>query len=161
MEIPESVLDSTLIFDIETNGLKGEADTIWVIAAKEMITDHWYVWSPDDGEESLTIMLELLDNANRLCAHNGIDFDRPMIYALTGKWLNPKMIDTYTMSRVLYPDRPGGHSVANLAKYFHLSEGKVEQEQWEEFEDNMIERCRSDVRLQEQIYLKLLEESRV
>lgn len=151
---------SIWVVDVESNGLLDVADTIWAIAGKKLDEDEWVLYSHSDWGSSIEGVLDFLDRKDALCFHNGIKFDRPLIHKLTDRWLQPKIIDTLVMSKVLYPDRPGGHSVKNLAKYFHLNEEKVEQEQWEEFEDNMIERVESDVRMQEQIYRHLLEEAK-
>lgn len=98
-----------------------------------------------------------LDRCESIVFHNGIFYDWFAFKQTLGYEYKGKLIDTLVMSRVLFPDRPGGHSVEAWAKRLG-GEQKVENEDWSQFTENMLVRCRSDVNIQEQIYNQLQKE---
>lgn len=97
-----------------------------------------------------------------LIGHNIICYDIPLMQKLLYQCKDVNFgdcVDTLVMSRVLNPDRLGGHSLEAWMERFG-GEKKVKQEQWLEFDENMIARCQSDVLATERVYLELLKEIR-
>lgn len=148
-----------LVFDIETNGL--EPDTVWCIVAKDI--DQGKVYSYDQWDIGLGI--QLLSKASVLIGHNIIDYDIPVLERLYGFRLrdNVEVIDTLVLSRAIKPDRfqPGyrgknNHSVEAWGCKFGLH--KLEHEDWSQFSEEMLERCKGDVEIQHKIYDHLKEE---
>jgi hypothetical protein len=97
----------------------------------------------------------------RLVFHNGIDFDFHWFNQVLGIDLlnNPKVVprDTYVLSRLAFPMRPGGHSVEAWGTKFGIMKTEIDDNQWAEFSPIMVERCRNDVLIQEKIYKELRE----
>lgn len=144
-----------LICDIEANGLLDNATRLWVLCVYDTEEEHMYTYLDTDIEEGL----QHLWHSDKMVWHNGIDYDLPLLQRLYN-W-SPrdgcKVVDTIILSRLLNPDRKGGHALADWARRLG-GEQKVAQEQWEVWDSNMITRCQSDVRVTLKIYKKLQRE---
>lgn len=100
---------TTLVFDIETNGLIPELTTIHSLVIRDAETGE--VWSchdhaPGNGEvmrveDALTALM----NADCIVGHNIVDFDIPAIQKLY-PWFKPRGLirDTIVMSRLMWAD---------------------------------------------------------
>lgn len=143
-----------IVGDAEFNGLNPTVCHCAVF--KDIKSGEFFEFSPI-SKQGVNQIPNFLDKCKVLCAHNGISYDWFAIKQTLGYEYAGKLIDTLVMSRVLFPDRPGGHSVEAWAKKLG-GEQKVENEDWSEFSENMLIRCRSDVNIQEQIYNYLLKE---
>jgi hypothetical protein len=58
------------------------------------------------------------------------------------------------LSRLLYPDRVGGHSIEAWAERFKMQ--KVQNEVWDRYDPIMDERCLTDVQITERVYNRLM-----
>lgn len=143
-----------IVGDAEFNGLNPTVCHCAVF--KDTESGKFYEFSPI-SQYSVEKIPAFLGKCETLCMHNGIGYDWFAIKQTLGYEYAGKLIDTLVMSRVLFPDRLGGHSVEAWAKKLG-GEQKVENEDWSEFSENMLIRCRSDVNIQEQIYNYLLKE---
>lgn len=160
------------IFDIETNGLYQELDTVHCISIKVDDEATKVYTSRDLGNTAGTIEegLELLLKADVLVGHNIINFDIPAIQKVYPDW-QPKadLHDTLLMSRLAYPNimltdanrktippkLKGSHSLK--AWGYRLRKYKEEyEEQWEYLSIDMIEYCRQDSEVTYAVYNKLL-----
>ncbi|WP_234896563.1 DNA polymerase [Sinorhizobium meliloti] len=106
---------STLVFDIETDGLIPEMTQVHSLVVKDANTGE--VWScsdnfwldPDTNDEIAYVPIEtglrLLMEAGTVVGHNIIDFDIPAIQKIY-PWFKPKgtVRDTIVMSRLMYAD---------------------------------------------------------
>jgi DNA polymerase I-like protein with 3'-5' exonuclease and polymerase domains len=99
---------TTLVFDIETNGLIPEMTTIHSLVIKN--ADTGQVWScckeyVGDTGNSIAFGLGLLQDADVIVGHNIQDFDIPAIQKLYPTF-KPKGVvrDTIIMSRLMYAD---------------------------------------------------------
>lgn len=149
-----------IVFDIETNGLN--PDTVWCVVAKDLDQGtpmHTY------GPDSINEAVRLLSQATELIGHNIIGYDLPVLKRLYGFTPNDKqtVVDTLVLSRTIKPDRfqPGysgkeNHSVEAFGCKFGLE--KLEHEDWSNYSEEMLERCKRDVELQTRIYTHLLSE---
>lgn len=167
----------TLIFDIETNGLLEEMTKCHCIAMK------WYGSNQDpvifDTDTTFQPALEMICEADRLVAHNGIGFDVPALKKLF-PGLNPKgvTVDTLVLARGLWPDiilkdmgrkkkgtlpprLVGSHSLE--AYGYRLGELKGEygkqKDAWKTYTPEMAEYCKQDVVVLEKLYDRILQAS--
>ncbi|WP_234049834.1 MULTISPECIES: DNA polymerase [unclassified Xanthobacter] len=100
---------TTLLFDIETNGLLDELTTIHCLVIQD--ADTGQVWSCTDAEtedpfayDRLETGLKLLADADMIVGHNVIGFDIPAIQKLYPEW-KPKGVvrDTLILGYLLFP----------------------------------------------------------
>jgi DNA polymerase I-like protein with 3'-5' exonuclease and polymerase domains len=139
-----------IVFDIETNGLLPEVDTIWCIVMQDIATDETYKFKPNEIDKGLA----LLSQATTLIGHNIVGYDLPVLKHIKG-WVpneDTEIVDTYIMSRLLNPDRrkPSGftgkggpHSLE--AWGYRVSKAKPAHEEWSVFSPAMLRRCTEDV----------------
>ena len=154
----------TVVFDTEGDNLLQKITRFWCIVTydettKEIKTfydadkfewDNYYSGELKDG-------VKYLVSSEEIVAHNLIGFDKPAIEKIYKIEFTNEMIDTLILSRLSNPDRPGGHSIKNWAKFFG-GEQKVEHEDWSQFSENMLKRCISVVRLGVKVYHYLKQE---
>jgi DNA polymerase I len=137
---------SVIFLDIETNT---SHDTIWCCVTKK--DNETKIWTKPDGLQSY-----LQDQS--IVMHNGIGFDA---YHLNRLW-NTKIrlsqcIDTLVLSRLLNPNREGGHSLDAFGKRLGLE--KIEFKDYDAgLSEEMIEYCIRDVDLLERVYHELQRE---
>lgn len=149
----------TLVIDAEFNGL--EPTIAWCMVAREVETGREFRFGGHQGlYPERTRIRKMFSAAERIVFHNGCKFDCPKLEELgivDRSFYRHKNWDTLVLSQLLWPDRPWGHSVEKWAAYYGW-EQKVENEDWSEYTDHMMERCASDARIQSKIYSKLMEE---
>lgn len=155
-----------LVFDIETNGLLPDVDTLHVCCTYDLDTEEeWYSTDPQ-------AIVAHLSAATHLIGHNIIDYDLPVLEKLTGfkPNENTRITDTLILSRLENPDRlrpikmsedgvkAGPHSLA--AWGYRVGVGKPEHEDWSVYSEDMLHRCREDVRINARILPLLIEETK-
>lgn len=131
-----------VILDLDTNNIEKFYDTTGL---REL------------GTGTLRAGIEKLGQATELAGHNIIQFDVPVLRRLHGFRTDAKITDTLVISRTLYPDRPGGHSLESWGT--KLGYPKLEFNEFEEFTLDMLEYCRRDVELNGRVYKTLEAES--
>ena len=143
-----------LVFDIETDDLK--ATKIWCIVAIDE-EDKVYSFAPHKIAEGI----KFLQSADVLIGHNIIGFDVPVIKKLTGidLSLNCKLIDTLTISRLIIPHREGGHSLKSYGHKLKCLKGDS-PEDFTEYNQEMLDYCIQDVRLNKKLYHHLRQEAK-
>lgn len=158
-----------LVCDCETDGLYNEATKMHCLVAKVLGEDKWHKFHPDVYEHR-TEVRNLFSNATRIIGHNFLEFDVWVLDKLgiaKRSVIEHKIIDTLVMSTVLNPDRPipkgvsakaGPHSVEAWSIRLRGKNEKVKNEDWSQFTPNMLARCESDVKLNEEIYYALTKE---
>jgi DNA polymerase I-like protein with 3'-5' exonuclease and polymerase domains len=155
-----------LVFDIETNGLLPDVNTLHVCCTYDLDTkEEWYSTDPDE-------ILSHLSKATHLIGHNIIDYDLPALEKLTGWKPNEdtRITDTLILSRLGNPDRSrhpshtkdgykaGPHSLG--AWGYRIGVGKPDHEDWSTYSEDMLHRCREDVRINSRILPILIEETK-
>lgn len=123
-----------LVFDIETNDLLPDVNTLHVCCTYDLDTkEDWYSTDPQE-------IISHLSKATHLIGHNIIDYDLPVLELLTGfkPNENTRITDTLILSRLDNPDRcrplqmskdgvkAGAHSLA--AWGYGVGVGKPEHE---------------------------------
>lgn len=148
-----------LCYDIETDGL--EATKVWCLVAQNVDTGCVYKYSDyDDKLPGMDDACALLTNAEVLIGHNIIGFDNLVMEKLYGLQLNEKKIyDTWVMSQVLRFKRNHKHGLAGWGE--HLGNSKISYDDWSNYNQEMLRYCVQDVKLNVDIYFKLLEEFKV
>jgi len=155
-----------LVFDIETNGLLPDVNTLHVCCTYDLDTkEEWYSTDPQE-------ITSHLSKATHLIGHNILDYDLPVLEKITGFKPNDKtrITDTLVLSRLSNPDRrchpkqlkdgykAGPHSLG--AWGYRVGVGKPEHEDWSTYSEDMLRRCKADVRINAKIYDILIEETK-
>lgn len=146
-----------LVFDIEANGLLPTVSKFHCAGAKNLETDEEYWFRPHQLKE----FLELLDTADTIVAHNAFGYDLPALKILSGGWEPKATVHcTKVMSQVLnYRRFTFGHSLAKWGEFFKDDKGDYTGG-WEEFNEEMFEYMKQDVRLGTKVYSYLLKETK-
>lgn len=151
-----------LIFDLEGNGLYHSCTKLHCAVTKDIITGEVqkFIFPQDEDR-----FFQLMSDAAWLCAHNGIDFDFPIMKKLYN-WVpfgEHPIVDTLVTSRLLNPDRTpvegvrAPHSVEAWGK--RLGRWKPDIEDWSTFTPEMLHRCAEDVEIQHEIFKTLCREA--
>lgn len=155
-------------FDLEGDNLYPEVTTIWCGCVKDHETGDIKSYFGD----GLADLCSDLASYDVLIGHNSIYYDFPALRKLYGWEYKGIKVDTLQMSRLQRPnrslppncpkwdshgERTTPHSVAAWA-YRIGEERKIEHEDWSQFSEEMLARCKRDVEIQYGIYEALLEE---
>lgn len=145
-----------LVFDIEANGLYDEADTIWCMVARDLLSGKRLEWTVKSSSTLNDFLTTTIQKATKLIGHNIINYDLPLLTKVTG-WTpdeDTQIVDTLVMSRLGNPDRPrppgytgkgGPHGLE--AWGYRVGKGKPHHEEWDVFSPAMLRRCREDVEI--------------
>jgi len=145
-----------LIFDIETNGLN--PSKVWVIVTKDIDTGDIRTFaSPTglttSGWDAFNAYIALADE---VIGHNIMGYDIPVCERLLGtNFSNCQITDTLVMSRLADPQR-SAHSLAYWGE--ELGYPKGDYNDWTRYTVEMVEYCKQDVRVNEQVYWRLISE---
>ena len=145
-----------LVFDIETNPIdfsKGnapaQATDVWCVVVMELDFPYGtYEWV--GSEEIMKKAIPFLERADELIGHNIIEFDIPILERLFGLRISGKVTDTLVLSRLLYPDRPGGHSLGAWGERLRFPKGEFND--FQGYSTDMLEYCRQDVRVNAAVF---------
>lgn len=164
---------STIVFDVEANGLLYQADKIHCICLHNVDQKESRAF---DGHD-IPLGIDALFEADVIVGHNIIEYDLPLIKKLHGK--EPKedclILDTVILSRYAFPDRQlpegcptvyyddkgkakrvGPHSLA--AWGYREGNLKPEHSDWMNYSPEMLHRCKEDVRINVLTLYSLCEE---
>lgn len=95
-----------LLFDTETNGYLEQTTELHCLVIKDFDTKETKRYNAQPGGLPLEEGLKRLEEADQIIAHNGIEFDVPVLRKLYPniKIRNEQAVDTLVMSRLIYPD---------------------------------------------------------
>lgn len=159
-----------LIFDLETDGLYDEVTKIWCISIRDADTGIGGLYFDKAAEESndvghplwegsLQSGLNRLFSAKQLTGQNIIGYDLPVLRKVCG-WVpseKTKIVDTVVLSRLFFPDRLGGHSLASWGE--RLGYPKGDYSDWTGgLTDEMLVYCDRDTDVTLKMYHALKEE---
>lgn len=161
MEEDVVVLPRIACTDIETNNLYLDVTKwhcAWII---EPITGNRKGYRPHEWEQYLKDLAEY----DIVVGHNVIDYDFCTLAKLfPGDFKIKKSFDTLVLSRMLEPDRFGGHSLKSWGKSLGILKGdygdaEEGEDVWEEFNEDMFTYCERDVDVTVKLYLHLCEKA--
>ena len=138
------------VIDIEADSL--DATRIWVACICNVDNDRDIRSFRDAASFIDAVDLE----KDTFIAHNGIDFDFPVLEKLWNIEIKNK-VDTLVLSRLFNPDRSGGHSLGAWGN--RLGFRKIDFNKFDEYSEEMREYCEQDVYITVQLYKHLLQES--
>ena len=150
-----------IVVDIETDGLLPDVTKIHCIVTKDI--DSGFVREFDNFENSWACKhnaFEWLSGASLIIGHNFVGYDAKVLKKLWNLDIPySKISDTLCRSRVRYPDllKPAGITtkagVHSLECWGHrLGMAKVQNEDWSELTDNILDRCRQDVEITHKLW---------
>lgn len=149
-----------LVFDIEANGLLPTVSKFHCAGAMDVDTGDEYWFKPTEFKS----LLELLDKADTIIAHNAFGYDIPALDILSNTLLGvgwkPKanVQCTKVMSQLLNYRRFGfGHSLKQWGQAFGDQKGDYSGG-WEEYNHDMFVYMQQDVRLGTRVYKALMQE---
>jgi len=172
-----------LTLDTETNGLLWELDCIHSLVLRDVTTDEVYSCADQEGYLPIERGLKLIEEAEQLVMHNGINFDlRALKKVYPGLELRSDcdIVDTLIMSRVLWPELEpvddqkfshiekkyrGRHSLAAWGERLGVAKIKFQEEQkkdpdvdnvWDVWSPAMQEYCIGDTLVTQKLYEYLL-----
>ena len=135
------------IWDIETDGLK--PTVIWCLCAIK--DDKMYTLEMPTKE----MVEELFADVTEHVGHNLINYDIPAVERLLGVQVTGHVTDTLVLSRLYNPNLEGGHSLSSWGERLKFPKG--EYYDWTALTPEMLEYCKQDVRVTEQVLAFLKE----
>jgi DNA polymerase I len=144
-----------IVFDIEANGYT--PDKLWCVVAYALETKEYFKFHGRYLSE-FNAWLQSLEDCE-VIGHNIIGYDIPVLENLLGTDFSKcKITDTLVLSRLANPSREGGHSLENWGEI--LGESKGEFDAFDYYSDEMLVYCTQDVKLNELVYHRVLQELR-
>lgn len=144
-----------IILDLETTGLDVKNCRLWCVCTKDVETGerNSFVFHETAPLGEKQRMLDYLETCRTIIGHNIINFDmRVLLHKFPEtKELKASIVDTLILSRLFNFYRQYGHSVEAWGKSLG-GEQKVENDVWDHWHPVILERCQSDVEIQEKIY---------
>jgi DNA polymerase I-like protein with 3'-5' exonuclease and polymerase domains len=135
-----------LVFDIESDGLKEDVTQVWCIGIINIDTGEEVLIEPDRLEFGLSVLAK----ATCLIAHNGINYDLPVLEKLFGFTPDCPVYDTIVMSKMWNADLNGGHSLESWGERFKFPKG--EHTDWSKYTEAMGEYCLQDCRVTAKVF---------
>lgn len=164
---------TTLVFDIETNGLLDELDRLHCLCIKNLDTGEVISASSENLDIKDTIAQHLM-KADVLIGHNILKFDIPAIQKVY-PWFKPKaeIRDTLIMARLIYPEianmdygpaQAGTFPKKLIGRYsleafgYRIGEYKGDYKGgWDQWSQEMQDYCEQDIEVTTKLYHKLME----
>lgn len=153
-----------LVFDIEANGLLPTVTEFHCAGAIDVDTGEEY-WFRNELDDFIAF-LNLLNKADTIVAHNAFGYDIPALEKLAHQRgisfkVDPAKVQcTKVMSQLLNYRRFGfGHSLKLWGEFFKDNKGDYNGG-WEEFNEDMFEYMKQDVRLGNKVYKHLIKEAK-
>ena len=144
---------TTLVVDIETNGLLGQGDRIHVIVTKDL-DSKLRVYHDDeilDSHGSIKDGLQSITSCKNVVFHNGLGFDIPFIESIYPEFkFNNKIHDTYILSQMLFANDMQLHGLDAWGKVFKRP--KPVHTDWDRLTEEMIHRCKEDVQITDSVW---------
>jgi len=154
---------TTLIFDLETNGLLYDLSCIHCLVIYDLEADQTLVYNDEGNQEPIVRGITRLEEADCIIGHNIIGYDIPAIKKLYPWFKEPGVVmDTLLLSRLYHTDLLAIDKKRNLqhmpvklygrhsleAYGYRLGEYKGEfgkTTDWKEWSEDMQEYCVQDV----------------
>ena len=136
--------------DVEANGL--DPDKIHCICGA--IGDRAFDFSDMKDFEDMVSALEGAKQKLVWVFHNGLNYDVDVINKLTNVYIDPKkVIDTAVCSKLFNYQGYNTHSLKEIGQSLEVFKGEYTGG-WEEFNEEMLEYCKQDVKVLQAIFKK-------
>lgn len=129
------------IWDIEANGLIRELKDIWILSYKLAVPGAPIISLTPDELSADTLYKFFGETDAIYIGHNILGYDLPALEKVYGLDLDILTFDTMVFSRLLYPDRTGGHSLDNLS-----NGAKIKFNDFSRYSEEMRVYCEGDVK---------------
>lgn len=153
-----------IIFDLETNGLYDEVDTIHCLVLFDTEVNETYIYNDQGTQEPIVRGVQVLADADCICGHNIIGYDVPCIRKLYPWFTHNNIVDTLLLSRLIHADMMsvdkkrnwaqmplqlyGRHSLESYGYRLGAYKGSFgKTADWTEWSEEMEEYCVQDVRV--------------
>lgn len=160
---PDTVNNNFYVFDLESNGLYDEVNTVFCIVIYDVKRKQTTTYGPNDIEHALTH----LATADCLIGHNIINYDLPVLKKIYSFDYSKHIIDTLICTRLIWPKEklfdidteyypmvPGGlkGSASLKAWGYRLADHKIDFKDFSEYSKEMADYCRQDVAVTTKLY---------
>ena len=146
---------SKAFFDIETDGLVAtQVHCICAMLDNGESTVYNFIGKNNYGQFQNWLDSEGVDT---LVGHNIISFDVPILRRISGLGWDFNLRDTLVLSRLSNPSLEGGHSLRSWGERLGTYKDDY-QGGWEEFNTDMLQYCKQDVRVTKALYKHLDEQ---
>jgi len=142
---------TSLVFDIETNGLLLEVDTFHCAVTYNLDTKKYEEYRPHE----LSRLIKDLEEASLIIGHNIIGYDLPVLKKLGGLKYKGEIIDTLILAKLAYYDKDKSWSHSLDAYGERLGEKKGEYSDWSKFTEKMLEYNKQDTKVTSKLYTHL------
>lgn len=150
---------TTLVADVEADGLLFDLTRLWCLSVGDVSTGEVELYADQPGYPPISEGLKRLTEADRVVFHNGFGYDYWVINRLYPGTLRFEQIyDTLVVSRLLNPERSGGHALSDWGDRLGFPKGS--HEDWSRFSPEMAEYCVQDSRVTIKVYRALINEQR-
>jgi len=142
----------TLVVDIEANDLLENVSKIWMIVCKDVDTGEIFQFTSKIG--NLMDFNTLVHRYDKFVMHNGIGYDMPVLKKILNISIPfDKVMDTFILSQMIYPNEMQSHGLAAWGKYFQYPKGDFKD--FSQYSDEMLEYCIRDVDITYKLFLKI------
>lgn len=159
-------MNDGVVIDIEGNHLTDLVSKIHVVCWRSLYDTSQCGSFRENGDFKRWLWKE---KPRKVAFHNGFGYDLVVLRKLWGipytvgkvdTWgtFETEFIDTFQLSSFLWPDRPGGHSLRNLAM---LAGGSLKDDYkggFEEYSEDMLKYCMADTAASVSVYHYLMRE---
>lgn len=125
---------------------------LWCVVCKEIETGKIKVFRYDEDREFKNFK-EYCKKVTHWFGHNFLIFDTPNLNRLVQVSISSSsVIDTLIVSRLLFANRPGGHSIENLGRKHGLRKETIIKYDDPSLIEEYVSRCVSDVEINYKVY---------
>lgn len=167
---PNSVSDTWLIFDCETDGLYDQATKLHCLVIYDINKQQTFTYGPDQSADAIAH----LATADVLIGHNIIFFDIPVLEKLHDLKTNARLIDTLICTRLIWPKErldeldyeqytevpKNLRGSASLKAWgWRLADHKISFKDFSEYSQEMLDYCIQDVVVTKKLWEEIVKQN--